>query len=229
MSIGVREPPSESDSGLIEISRRNGIDLTANGNGSANGNGITNSDANSSTNGNGNDNGSGNGNGGSDGNGAGKHLLPLHRIRTVRRQQGMSVRTAARHLGVSVREASDQENERNDLRLNELYQWQAALDVPLAELLVDPDTPLSRPVRERAQLVRIMKTAATLLEVAPTQQTSHLAQNLVEQLITLMPELQGIGPWHSVGQRRSLDEYGAIMERRLPDDLFHSTPLDLEE
>lgn len=219
MSIGGREPPSESDSGLIEIPRCNGIAVTANGNGSTNENGINNSDANSST------NGSGNGNG----NGAGKPLLPLHRIRTVRRQQGMSVRTAARHLGVSVREASDQENERNDLRLNELYQWQAALDVPLAELLVDPDTPLSRPVRERAQLVRVMKTAATLLEVAPTQQTSRLAQNLVEQLITLMPELQGIGPWHSVGQRRSLDEYGAIMERRLPDDLFHSTPLDLEE
>ena len=201
MSNSVREPPSESDSGVIAIPRRTGVDVTANGNGSTNGNS----------------------------NGAGKHVLPLHRIRTVRRQQGMSVRTAARHLGASVRDANDQEDERNDLRLSELYRWQAALDVPLAELLVDPDTPLSRPVRERAQLVRIMKTAATLLEVAPNQQTRRLAQNLVEQLVTLMPELQGIGPWHSVGQRRSLDEYGAIMERRLPDDLFQATPLDLDE
>ena len=32
-----------------------------------------------------------------------------------------------------------------------------------------------------------------------------MAENLVEQLLDLMPELKEGSPWHSVGQRRSLD------------------------
>lgn len=151
-----------------------------------------------------------------------------HRVRTVRRQQGMSLRTAARRLGTSIREARVLEDETADLRLSDLYRWQSALDVPLTELLADPDTPLSQPVRERAQMVRVMKSAAALLELAPTPQLQRLAQNLVEQLVTLMPELRGVGAWHSVGQRRSLEEYGAIMDRRMPDDLLRSS-LDKED
>jgi hypothetical protein len=141
----------------------------------------------------------------------------------------MTLRTAARHLGANIRDTRQQEEETTDLRLSDLYRWQAALEVPLAELLVDPDAPLSQPVRERAQMVRVMKTAAALLELATTAQTRRLAQNLVDQLVKLMPELKGVGPWHSVGQRRSLDEYGRITERRLPDDLFSPSPLDEQE
>jgi hypothetical protein len=37
-----------------------------------------------------------------------------------------------------------------------------------------------------------------------------------------MPELQEVGPWHSVGQRRSLDEVGQVVERRIRDDFFSS-------
>jgi transcriptional regulator with XRE-family HTH domain len=151
-----------------------------------------------------------------------------HRVRTVRRQQGMSLRTAARRLGTSIGEARALEDETEDLRLSDLHRWQAALDVPLTELLADPDTPLSQPVRERAQMVRVMKSAAALLEMAPTPQLQRLAQNLVEQLITLMPELRGVGAWHSVGQRRGLEEYGAIMDRRMPDELLRSS-LDKED
>lgn len=153
----------------------------------------------------------------------------LHRIRTVRREQGMSLRTAARQLGSTVTDTRDQEDESSDLRLSELHRWQAALDVPIVDLLVDPGTSLSRPVQERAKMVRLMKTASAMLELAPTPRIRRLAQMLVDQLVELMPELAGVGPWHSVGQRRSLDDFGRIFERRLPDDFLQASPLDATE
>ena len=142
----------------------------------------------------------------------------LHRISTVRRQQGLSLRSAARHLGLDIREVRRQECESADIRLSELFQWQQALEVPIADLLVDPGTPLSRPVLERAQLLRLMKTAAAIREQAPNAATQRMAETLIEQLTEIMPELKSVAPWHAVGQRRSLDEYGRIAERPIADD-----------
>ena len=51
---------------------------------------------------------------------------PLHRIQEVRLQQGMSLRTASRHLGLDVRTIRAQEQATSDLRLSDLYRWQAA-------------------------------------------------------------------------------------------------------
>ena len=155
-----------------------------------------------------------------------RSLRRWHRIRTVRRQQGMSLRTAARQLSSNIREVRSQEDETTDLPVSELYRWQAILDVPLVELLVDPDTPLSRPVMERAGMVRLMKTATAMLEAAGTSQMRRMAQMLVDQLVELMPELKGVGPWHSVGQRRSLDEFGRIVERCLPDEMLDHTAFE---
>jgi transcriptional regulator with XRE-family HTH domain len=138
---------------------------------------------------------------------------PLHRIQEVRLQQGMSLRTASRHLGLDVRTIRAQEQATSDLRLSDLYSWQAALEVPVQELLVESEEPLSRPVMERARLVRLMKTAAALLEDAPNTNTKLMAQNLIDQLIEIMPELKDVGPWHSVGQRRTLDEVGRIAQQ----------------
>src|SRR3954469_11177916 len=78
----------------------------------------------------------------------------LNRIREVRYQQGVSLRTACRHLGLDVKTVRQQEEESTDLKLSDLYRWQQALDVPVAELLSEEDAPLSRPVMERARLVR---------------------------------------------------------------------------
>ncbi len=168
-----------------------------------------------------------NGNGGKAANG--RALGRLHRIRTVRRQQGISLRTAARHLGANVREIRDQENESADLRLSDLYRWQAALDVPLEELLVESERPLSRPVLERAKMVRMMKTAAAISELAPTMQIARLANRMVDQLVEMMPELKEVAPWHSVGQRRSADEFGQIVLRRISEQFFDHPPLDNED
>lgn len=141
----------------------------------------------------------------------------LHRIQEVRRLQGMSLRTAARQLGTDIRSIRAQEQATTDLRLSDLYNWQRALDVPVSELLVDSDEPLSRPVRERGAMLKIMKTARSLLDAAPPGPARRMAENLVEQLLELMPELKEVSPWHSVGQRRSLEEMGRIAENPLGD------------
>jgi hypothetical protein len=142
----------------------------------------------------------------------------LHRIATVRRQQGVSMRRLAHLLHREVRELRQEEDERCDMLLSRLYEWQRALDVPISDLLIESHGPLSPPVLQRAQLVRVMKTVAAILEKAENPGIRRLAQTLADQLVQIMPELQGVSPWHSVGQRRSLSEYGRIVERSYPDD-----------
>ena len=147
----------------------------------------------------------------------------VHRIRTVRLQQGVSLRTAARQTGTDIRQLRLQEQETTDLRLSDLRKWQRALDVPMSELLVEPAETLSPPIMERARMVRLMKTAAALMERAPSPAVHRMANMLVEQLLEIMPELADVSAWHNYGQRRSLDEYGVAVERSLPDHIFEST------
>lgn len=141
----------------------------------------------------------------------------LHRIQEVRRLQGMSLRTAARQLGTDIRSIRAQEQSTSDLKLSDLYNWQRALEVPVSELLVEEDSSLSRPVRERGAMLKIMKTARSLVESTTQGPARRMAENLVEQLVQLMPELKDVSPWHSVGQRRSLDELGRIAEQPIGD------------
>ena len=151
---------------------------------------------------------------------------PLHRLGTVRRREGISLRTMARRLDTTVGDVKRQENEEADLLLSTLYEWQKALEVPTSELLVESDEPLSSPVESRAKLLRIMKTAVTILE--RTRQTSirRMAQMLVEQLTDLMPELEGVSPWPAVGKSRLPSDYGQVVHRRLSDDLFLDAEAD---
>ena len=143
-----------------------------------------------------------------------------HRIAAVRREQGVSLRSVSRQVGKTMSTVRAQEDETQDLRLSDLRLWQKALGVPLQDLLVDPDPPLSRPVMERAQMVRLMKTAAALKENVESEGAERLVTMLIQQLVSVMPELEEVSAWHSVGQRRSLDEYGRIVERRISDDFF---------
>lgn len=142
---------------------------------------------------------------------------PLHRLGVVRRQQGVALRTVARHLNVDLEEAARQEQECCDLPLSTLQCWQQVLDVPIAELLVESDDMLSGPVMDRARLVKIMKTAVTILDKADSPRVRRLSETLVAQLVEIMPELEGIGPWHDQATpRRRRDDYGRIMERQIP-------------
>ncbi len=151
----------------------------------------------------------------------------LHRIREVRDEQGVSVRSAARRMGVEMRQVRNEEESSADLKLTDIYRWQEALEVPISDLLVETDSALSRPVLERARLVRLMKTAAALDErAAGNMAIKRLAKMLVEQLCEIMPELKEVGPWHSVGQRRSANELGRIAEQPISLDSLDDSSYD---
>ncbi len=145
---------------------------------------------------------------------------PLHRISEVRQQQGVSLRSVARRLGRSTQEVRQEEDATNDMRLSELHVWQRILDVPLVDLLVDDDAPLSDPVCKRAQLLRVMKTAKAIHESAQSPSVKRLTSMLVNQITELMPELAEVAAWHSVGQRRTQDELGRIAEQPIPENFF---------
>ena len=138
----------------------------------------------------------------------------FHRIQEIRRREGVSLRSAARNLGLDARTVREQELSSQDLKISDLQRWQKALDVPIAELLVESDESLSGPVLERARMVRLMKTAAAIQERSEGSRVGRLAEMLVEQLCEIMPELKDVGPWHSVGQRRGPNEFGRTFERR---------------
>jgi transcriptional regulator with XRE-family HTH domain len=147
----------------------------------------------------------------------------LHRIADVRRRQGISVRSAARRLHTSIDQVRRQEDPANDMLLSELLKWRQALDVPLSDLLVESDAPLSEPVMSRARLLRIMKTVRAIKETATSSSIQRFATMLEQQLVELMPELKDVAAWHSIGQRRSPNELGRTAERVLPDTFFHDS------
>lgn len=145
---------------------------------------------------------------------------PLQRLAMVRRQQGISRRTVARRLNLEIEHVRQQERESSDLPLSALYAWQKALDVPVAELLVEAGDSLVSPVLERSQLVRLMKTVLAMRDQAKQESVRRMAQTMYEQLTEIMPELASVGPWHAVGKRRRLSELGVAAQRRLTEDVF---------
>jgi len=145
---------------------------------------------------------------------------PLHRLAEVRQQQGVTLRNVARRMRVDLKTVRNQEDSRSDLTLSALYAWQQVLDVPVADLLVDDEGPLSPAVKQRAQLVRVMKTAVAMLEQGESAKTKRMAQTLIDQLLDIMPELKEVGPWPTVGQRPPVNEIGRIGSQTVPDD-FH--------
>lgn len=144
----------------------------------------------------------------------------LHRIAAARHRQGVSVRSAARRLGISIDQVREQEEPTHDLMISELQAWQRVLEVPINDLLVDCEAPLSAPVLTRARLLKVMKTVRAIKEANKCLSIERMTTMLEQQLIEVMPELRDVAPWHSVGQRRSHDELGRAAERTLPDNFF---------
>jgi transcriptional regulator with XRE-family HTH domain len=145
---------------------------------------------------------------------------PLQRLAQVRRQQGISRRTIARRLNVEVEQVRREEQATADLTLSALYAWQKALDVPVAELLVESDETLASPILKRSQLVRFMKTVLAVRRQAKQESIRRMAETMACQLIEIMPELANIAPWHNLGKRRGLNELGVAAHRRLAEEVF---------
>jgi transcriptional regulator with XRE-family HTH domain len=143
-----------------------------------------------------------------------------HRIAEVRRRQGVTLRNVARRLGLPLPVVRRQECDDCDLRLSDLQRWQEVLDVPVAELLVEGEGQLSGPVLERSRMVKLMKTAAAIRERTEGTPVGRMVTMLIEQILEIMPELADVGPWHSVGQRRPLDDLGRAARMAVPEDFF---------
>jgi transcriptional regulator with XRE-family HTH domain len=151
----------------------------------------------------------------------GRYKKALQKLNLARRRQGLSIRCVAQRLGRTVSEVRAQEDEQADLLLSELYRWQAALEVPVEELLEEPEDSLSNMVSVRAQLLKVMKTAMAMRRQARSEAERRLARQLTEQLLEIMPELKEVSGWPAVGHRRRADEMGRIGENPISDDFLH--------
>jgi transcriptional regulator with XRE-family HTH domain len=145
----------------------------------------------------------------------------LQKLSAARRRQGLSVRCVAQRLGRTVGEVRAQEEEHSDILISELYRWQAALEVPLEELLEEPDDSLSPRVLARARLLKVMKTAMAIRRQARSESQRRLSSLLVEQLLEIMPELKEVSGWPAVGHRRRANEVGRIGENPVSEDWLH--------
>ena len=146
--------------------------------------------------------------------------IALHRLGEVRRQEHVSRRVVSRHVRISIAEVVSQELETADMLLSDLLKWREALDVPLVELLVEPDDSLSPPLVKRAQMLRVMKTAKAIKKQTEDESVGRMADMLIGQLTEIMPELEEVSAWHSVGQRRKRNECGRLAEYSLPEEMF---------
>jgi len=146
--------------------------------------------------------------------------FPLHRLGEARQQENISRRHVARHLGITVQDVIRQECKTTDLPLSVLHKWAKVLNLPVAELVKEPDDSLSTPLFHRAHLIQVMKTAMAILEQAGDPQTKQLAQTTVDQLMEIMPELRGVSAWQAVGTRRRIEELGIAAERGLSFEVF---------
>ena len=144
---------------------------------------------------------------------------PLHRLREIRNQQDISIRSLSRRMNVTASEVRMQEDPHFDLRLSALYQWQQALGVPASELLVEPGDGLSAPIQLRARLLRMMKTIATILDQPQSDRTTHLIANLKNDILEVMPEVEGVDRWHGSSSDRSGDIAAAVL-RQIDDAFF---------
>ncbi len=127
----------------------------------------------------------------------------LQRVAEARKQQGFSLRTISRRTGLDLRTLRAHEVPSTDMKLSELRAWQMALEVPLVDLIEDDLQPLSSPVKDRAMLVRIMKTVVAIKEAGGSPRIQRLADMLFDQMVALMPELKEIGAWPQHGGRRA--------------------------
>ncbi|MDR2170937.1 MAG: hypothetical protein LBP59_12410 [Planctomycetaceae bacterium] len=139
--------------------------------------------------------------------------VKLHRLAEVRVDRGLSLSSVAKRLRITIAEAREQEDAATDLRLSQLYRWRDILDVSVGELIVEPEEIPVNPVKNRCQLVRLMKTVRSIIIEAKSDVILIFARQLESQLIELMPELATIAAWPSLGQSRDAHAPGAAVTR----------------
>lgn len=131
-----------------------------------------------------------------------------HAIAQVREREGVSIQKCAKLLGISVEEARRQENPATPLTAAQLGEWQRVLKVPLSELLGTEVDELDDPIRHRAEMLTIMKSAKSLRGMVRRPSEREMADNLIGQIVKLMPELETVSAWPKVGQSHEACRFG---------------------
>ena len=116
-----------------------------------------------------------------------KMAKPLYRIAAARRREGLSLQDAAEILDVPPGFVMWQERETSDLRLDELWAWQRALDVPVEALLIDPYHPMPSTTVTRDEIHRVMKTTSEIAHRATSFRIQRMARKIVELLMEIVP------------------------------------------
>jgi len=150
---------------------------------------------------------------------------PLHQLQAVRDRQGMSVRKIAGNIGSSISIVQAEEEPGSDLLVSQLYRYQIALEVPLIELIEEPNDKSESSVGARASLVQVIKFFHSIRnrDGLPRRYVKLLDLfrvqicELIEDGAKLFRE---ISPWPSVGHRRSTGEVGRIAEHSVPDQFL---------
>ena len=144
----------------------------------------------------------------------------LHRLATVRKQERVSWKSLSRRSGIPIADLKRQEDETNDLLLSTLYRWHAAINVPVEELISEPNERISSSLRFKTQLIRVTKTVLLMLEQSDDEKTDILAKEILGQLFEIMPALKEVGPWPTRNYARPKTELPKILDQQISADWF---------
>lgn len=135
-----------------------------------------------------------------------------HYLAETIKNQRISLNVCAKRLGITKEEALAQIDPDSNLTLQQLFDWSEVLEVPIAELLPF-DAKLSDPIRNRALLLRVMKTARQIQRISKDTPVEFVAATLVAQLLELAPDFATVEAWPSVGKSRLAQSPGLAARR----------------
>ena len=158
----------------------------------------------------------------------------LHRLQDARCEQEVTLRKVGRHLFGNPPQISlvkEQETGRADIRISQLRQWSLVLELPIDELIHEPEEALSRVSALRANMVFLMKSVVSMIE--SIERGSHgpkeIVLQLYDQLVAIMPELKDTSSWRVFGQRRGLDDFGAAAKYEYPEESLFDSQFEMSE
>jgi transcriptional regulator with XRE-family HTH domain len=150
----------------------------------------------------------------------------LHRLGAVRKAKKVPRRVLAEQLGITVEELRNKEASA-DLTISTLCHWASTLNVPVTELVVEPDESLAPTRMARSQAARLMTVAAKLRDRSRRRGIQRLAQTFVEQLAEILPSLEELAQKNHRHCRRPNRQPPATV-RPMPEHIF-TRPRDSDE
>ena len=154
-----------------------------------------------------------------------KNGVPLHCLRDARCRKKISKETVASHLGIDVALVELLENESTDIPLSLLHEWKKLLDVPFGELLIDEEGLMYDTRYIQDQLDSMLKTALKIAQQSKHGPVKHMVNNLIDQLLQIMPELHEVLLQNNSKKPSLLEEY--LNEFKLGS--FEEGPMDYAE